>query len=327
MRTVFRPLWALALLAVAPFALAQPTPVAPANSQPVRIVVPYYATDYEDSLARIVFGQPDKTARRPYVIANLPGDNAHFGAEVVAKSRPDGQTLLFAPMVDYAAAVSQYSKMHYDLLAEFTPVTLVANAPHALVIHPALRITTIANVIALAKARPGQINWGSYGPTSLSRLEMEMFAQLGGIKVDGEPANNRSVGISELLSGNSALLFDSIGTVLPYSQSGKLRVLAVASAKRSPALPQVPTVAESGVREFEADYWYCILAPEGVDPATIKIFNEDLSRAVNSDEARKRLLSYGIEARASTPAELAKIMHSEVAKWAKVIKQAGIAPN
>ena len=290
MSTVFRSLWALALLAVAPIAPAQPSTVAPAIAQPVRIVVPYYNTDFDDSVARIVIDQLGLTARRPFAIQNRPGDNAHYGAEVVAKARSDGLTLLFAPLVHYAAAVNQYSRLYYDLLAEFTPVTLIGNAPHALVVHPALRMTTVANVIALAKARPGQINWGSYGAASLSRLEMEMFTQLSGIKIDSEPVNDRRVGISELLSGNSALLFDSIATVLPLSQSGRLRVLAVAGAKRSPALPQVPTVAESGVRGFEADYWYCILAPEGVDSAMVKSLNEDFSRAVSSDEVRKRLL-------------------------------------
>lgn len=315
-------LWigALALL-TAVFA----APALPADTtRPVRIVVPFLGGELFDSVTRIVVDKLNVSRGQPYVIENHPGDDSHFAAELVAKAQPDGYTLLFAPVVHYAAAASLRVKLHYDLLADFTPVTLIANAPHVLVAHPAVPAKSIAAVLAFEKAKPGQMKWASRGKTSLSQLELEMFSGLSGITINSTPFSDSGAAPPELLVGNVDILFDSITATLPHIKSGRLRAIAVAGSKRSPALRGLPTVAEAGIRGFEADHWYGILAPEGVDMSVAGRLNDVFARAVSASDVRERLMSYGIETRSSTPAQLAKIMRDEVAKWAKVIKASGI---
>lgn len=306
---------------------ATSAPAATTMAQPVRVIVPFLGGTLTDRVARIVVNKLDAAARRPFVVENRPGDDGHFGAEVAAKARPDGYTLLFAPIVNYAAAAALHTTPHFDLLADFTPVTLVANAPHVLVSHPSLPLKTVDQIVALAKSKPGQIRWASHGKISLSQLEMEMFRNLTGIRTDSLPFKNSSDALPELLTGNVDLLFDSIAATLPHIKSGKLHGIALAGAKRSPALPRLPTVAEAGVKEFEADYWYGILAPEGVDKSDVSRLNDDFAQAINTGDVRDRLLFYGVETRSSSPGEVAKIMREEIAKWAKVIKNAGIKPE
>jgi tripartite-type tricarboxylate transporter receptor subunit TctC len=260
-------------------------------------------------------------ARRPLVVENRPGDIGHHGAEVVARARPDGQMLLFAPVSHYAAAANLYRDLHFDLLADFAPVTLVAYAPQTLVAHPSLPVKSAADLITISKAQPGQIIWASNGENLLSRLQLDMFSNLSGMKVDRIAFDNSGAALSELLTGRVALMFESIVTTLPHIRSGKLRAIAVSGAERSSALPQVPTMAQAGVKGFEANYWYGILAPEGTDQTIVQQLHDDFAKAVNTEAVRKRLLSYGIEAGASSPAEFAKIMRAEVATWAKVMAQ------
>jgi tripartite-type tricarboxylate transporter receptor subunit TctC len=300
-------------------------PALPADTtRPVRIIVPFLGGELFDGVARIVIKKLGVSAGLPFVIENHPGDGSHFAAELVAKAQPDGYTLLFAPIAHYAVAASLPAKLHYDLLADFTPVTLIANAPHVLVAHPSLPVKSVAAVTAVVKAGPGQIKWASHGKTSLSHLELEMFRSLSGIKISSTPLSDSGAALRELLVGNVDLLFDGITATLPHIKAGRLRAIAVAGSKRSPALRELPTVAEGGIRGFEADYWYGILAPEGVDMSAIGRLNDDFSKAVNAGDVRESLMSYGIETRSSTPAQLATIMRDEVAKWAKVIKASEI---
>lgn len=315
----------LSICALALLTTVIAAPALPAETtRPVRIIVPFLGGDLFDSAARIVIKKLGVSAGLPFVIENHPGDDSHFAAELAAKAQPDGYTLLFAPIVHYAVAASLPAKLHYDLLADFTPVTLIANAPHVLVAHPSLPVKSVAAVIAIVKASPGQIKWASHGKTSLSQLELEMFRSLSGIKINSTPLSDSGAALPELLVGNVDLLFDNITATLPHIQAGRLRAIAVAGTKRSPALRELPTVAEAGIRGFEADHWYGILAPEGVDMSAVGKLNDDFSKAVNTGDVRERLMSYGIETRSSTPAELAKIMRDEVAKWAKVVKASGI---
>ncbi len=318
-------LCAIALLAAAHVASAQPNGDRGAGNAPAaRVIVPFLQSGIADSVARIVVNQINATAAERYAVENHPGDDGHFGAELVAKAKPEGHTLLFAPIVSLAAAVSLRARLHYDLLADFAPVTLVANLPHVLLVHPSVPAKTVADVIAIAKARPGQLKWAAHGNSSLSQLELEMFRNLSGVRVTARPYVVSSAALPELVGGNVDLLFDNIAAAQPYLQSGKLRGIAVAGSRRSPALPQLPTVAEAGVRNFAADYWYAMLAPDGTSQAAIEHIQRDFAGALAAADVKDRLLHYGIEPRASTPGELAQIMRSEIAKWAQVISRAGL---
>ncbi len=291
----------------------------------MRIVVPFLANGIADSIARIAVGNAQKASKTAYAVENRPGDEGHFGAEVVSKAEPDGQVLLFAPVTVYAAAASHAAKLHYDLAADFTPVTLVANAPHVLVIHPSLPAKSVRELIALAKSNPARLRWAAHSRTSLSMLELELFRSLSGVRVNAIPYTNSAAVMPDLLSGNAEIAFDTIAAALPHLKAGKLRAIAVASSQRSPALRDTPTIAEAGVPGFEANYWYGLLLPEGAAKAVVDRLNEELVRGINAADTRERLLLHGIEARASTPAELGKIVRDEITKWAGVSKSAAAA--
>ncbi len=301
-------------------AQAQPYP-----SRVVRIIVPFPGDDLTDRAARLVAGKLGENSGHRFAVENNPGDNGHFGAEIVAKASPDGYTLLYAPIANYAAAASLRARLHYDLLADFAPVTLIANAPQLLVAHPSLPVKSVATLIALAKARPGQLKWASHGSASLSQLELEMFRVLSGISISRTPFDDRSAALPALLVGDADLLFDSLSATLPHIRAGRLRALAAAGARRARALPDLPTVAAAGVKGFEADHWYAILAPEGTEDAVVSRLNGYFSKAAG--DIGERLLSLGLEAGRSTPAELATLMRDNVAKWARVIKASGMRPD
>jgi len=313
-------IFAAVILAMAGAAAqAQPQP-----SRPVRIIVPFLGGDLADQVARIVVRKLDETSGRAFAAANNPGDNGHFGAEIAAKARPDGYTLLFAPLATYAAATGLRARLHYDLLDDFTPVTLIANSPQLLVAHPSLPVKSIATLMALAKARPGQIRWASHGNASLSRLELEMFILLSNVNVNGILFRDGSAALPSLLVGDAGLLFDSLVATLPHIKTGRLRAIAAAGSKRTRLLPELPTMAAAGIKGFESDHWYAILAPEGVDAPAVSRLNDEFGKAIAAGDVSERLLSLGFETRRSTPAELAAILRNDVAKWAKVIKASGI---
>lgn len=293
----------------------------------MRIIVPYPGDDLEDRAARIVVRKLADTSGHAFAVDNNPGDNGHFGAEIVAKALPDGYTLLFAPLANYAAAASLRARLHYDLLADFTPVTLIANAPQLLVVHPSLPVKSVAALIALAKARPGQIRWASHGSASLSQLELEMLRGLSSIRVNSVPFAERRAALPALLVGDAELLFDSLAATLSHIKAGTLRAIAVAGSKRARALPELPTVAAAGIKGFESDHGYALLAPEGTELTVISRLNADFSRAIGASDVGERLLSLGFETLRSTPAELAAIMRDDVAKWARVIKAAKMRPD
>ena len=292
--------------------------------QPVRIIVPFLGDELADRVARIVVRNLDGKSGGAFTVENNPGDNSHFGAELVAKAHPDGYTLLFAPLATYTAAASLRARLHYDLLADFTPVTLLANSPQLLVAHPSLPVKSVAMLLTLAKARPGQIRWASHGNASLSRLELEMFKGLSGINVIRVLYHDGSVALPSLLVGDAELLFDSMAATLPHIKAGKLRAIATAGSQRARLLPELPTLAAAGIMGFESDHWYAILAPDGVEMPVVNRLNGDFSKAIGAGNVGERLLSLGFEARRSTPAELAAILRNDVAKWAGVAKAAGI---
>ncbi len=293
------------------------------SSRPVRIIVPFLGDDPADRVVRIVVKKLDEKSAYPFAVENNPGDNGHFGAEIVAKARPDGYTLLFAPIASYAAAAGLRARLHYDLLVDFTPVTLIASAPQLLVVHPSLPVKSVATLIALAKAKSGQIRWASHGNASLSQLELEMFSALSGISVNRIAFNDSSAALPTLVVGDVEVLFDSLAATLPYIKAGRLRALAAAGSKRARALPELPTMPEAGIKGFKSDHWYAMLAPEDTETPVVSRLNAEFGTAVDAGDVSEHLFALGFETRRSTPAELAAIMRGNVAQWATVIKASG----
>ena len=314
------PCCALVLLSAALSAAAQPVLPAATPVEPVRIVVPYVNGDVEDVLAREIFATPDKSARRPFLVDNRPGGTGHHGAEVVARAKPDGSVVLFAPFSYYAAEAVLY-QLHYDPVADFTPVTLAANAPQLLFAHPSLPVKSVGELIAFAKAQPGQVKWGWHNQNAFTELQTDMFWAMTGIKVGRTSHSDANSVMLELLGGRIELTFDGIVGTLSLIKSGKLRPLAVSGSRRAAAQPDVPTIAQSGIKGYEADYWYALLAPEGTDLRTVSELREDFSRRISTDDVKKRLLSHGVETAGNLSADLATIMRAESAKWAKVFAQ------
>ncbi len=315
-------------LVFAALILAMPGALAQAQSQPpqpVRIIVPFLGGDLADQAARIVVGKLGTKPGRVFAVENNPGDNGHFGAEIVAKSHPDGYTLLFAPLATYAAASGRRARLHYDLLADFTPVTLIANMPQLLLTHPSLPVKSVAMLVALAKARPAEIRWASHGNASLSRLEREMFVLLSGVSINPPSFREGSAALTALMVGDADLLFDSLAATMPHIRAGRLRAVAAAGSTRTRALPELPTVAAAGVKGFESDHWYALLAPADVELRIVSSVNDEFGKAVDADGVSERLLSLGFETRRSTPAALAAIVRGDIAKWEKVIRASGIA--
>jgi tripartite-type tricarboxylate transporter receptor subunit TctC len=292
------------------------------QSAPVRVVVPFFQGDFEDLFARMVVTQVELSARRPLVVENRPGDEAHFGAEVVARAKPDGSTLLFAPVVHYAAAAALYSGLHFNLVSDFTPIALVANAPQVLAAHPSLPVKSVGELIVLAKAQPTQLKWGAHDDNLVSRLQLDMFGNASGLKLETVRHKNVEIAYSELLAGRVALMFDSVVATLAHVKAGRLRALAVTGAQRAAVLPQTPTMAQAGVKGYEADYWYGILAPDSVDRPTVTRLQGDFTKALGVDDLRKRLLAHGIESSNGSAEELVKILRTETAKWPDVRSEA-----
>lgn len=319
MNTLLRCL-CMTLLAVTPLgALAQTYP-----TKPVRVVVPFPPAGASDILARVVSQKLSETMGRQFIVDNRPGAGANIGANIASKAPPDGYTLLLGAVTNHAVSMGLYSKLPYDLEKDLAPVALLANVQHMLVAHPSLPVKSVRDVVALAKARPGQLNWASQGNGTLSHLEMELFRSLAGIDVTHIPYKGSAEAMPNLLAGQVVLFFDAIPASLPHVKSGRLRAIAVAATKRSAALPDIATVAESGLKGFEANNWFGIMAPKGMPDEIVAKLNAEIVKAVNAPDVKEKMYAQGAEMIAGSPAELGKVVHAEVVKWAKVIKDAGV---
>ena len=312
--------WALGT-SLALFAALAPAQTYP--TKPIRIVVPFPPGGATDLLARDVAQKLTEVWAQPVIVDNRPGAGGNIGSELVAKATPDGYTLEMGTVGTHAINASLYAKMPYDHVKDFVPVILVAGVPNVLVVNPTVPVNSVAELIAYAKANPGKLNFASSGSGTSIHLSGELFKVMAGVQMTHIPYKGSAPALQDLLGGQVQLMFDNLPPSLPQIRAGKLRALAVTSAARAPLLPEVPTIAESGLPGFEASSWFGILAPAGTPPAIVAKLNAEIAKWLATPEARDKLSKQGAAAAGGTPEDFAKHIAAETAKWAKVVKESG----
>ena len=300
--------------------LAQPAYPAKA----IRMVVPFPPGGTTDILARVAGQKITEATGQTVIVDNRAGAGGNIGTEMVAKAPPDGYTLLADPGSTLTINPSLFSKLPFDTLKDFAPVTIIAAVPNLLVVHPSLPVRNVKELIALAKARPGQLNYASTGAGQSTHLSMELFKFAAGIDMTHIPYKGSSPALVDLLAGQVPLMFDNMPSSLPHVQANKLRALAVSTLKRSPALPALPTVAESGLPGFEVSVWFGVLAPAGTPRDIVTRLNSIIVKALASADTRERLAGQGAEPIGNTPEEFTAQMQRDLVKWAQVVKNANI---
>ncbi len=300
-------------------ALAQP--VYPAKA--IRYVVPFPAGGPLDIVARTIGQELSKTWGQPVIIDNRPGAGGNIGAEMVAKSPADGYTILMGAVSTHAINVTLYSTLAYDPVRDFAPVTLITSVPNVLVLHPSLPAKNVLELIALAKARPGQLNFASGSTGSAGHLAGELFKTMAGVDMVHIPYKGAAPAVVDLLAGHVSLMFDNMSSALPNINAARVRALAVTTLKRSPLLPQLPTISEAGLRGFDISTWFGIFAPAGTPPDIVAKLNAETVRILHTRDMKERLLVLGAEPVGNTPGEFAAFVTAEIRKYAKVVKASG----
>jgi len=309
----------LALALIAATAVAQGTAY---PAKPVRIVVPSSPGGGTDILARVLAQKLSESQGQQFVVENRPGAGQVIGIEAVARSAPDGYTLLMAASAIVINEVL-YAKPPYDTLRDFVPVTLGASLPNILVVHPALPVKSVRELIALAKARPGQLNYSSAGSGTSPHLSMELFRLMAGITLTHVPYKGTGPATVDLVAGQVQLSMPNVLTALPQIKGGKLRGLGVTSAKRATGLPDIPAIAET-LPGYEAIQWYGLLAPAGTPREIVNKVQAETARILVLPEVKARLAADGADAVGNRPEEFAAYIRTEIAKWGKVAKAGGI---
>jgi tripartite-type tricarboxylate transporter receptor subunit TctC len=315
--------WATAVLALA---WMETTAAQSYPARPIRVIVPQSAGGSTDLAARAVTQRLTDVLGQPVVVDNRPGAGSLIGTELVAKSPPDGHTLL-AVAASFTINPSLHAKLPFDPVRDFAPISRVCTLPHLLVVHPAVPVKSVKQLVALAKARPGQLNVATSGVATSTHMAAELFMYMTGTKMVAVPYKGGAPGNIALVSGQVELYFATISTSLPHVRNGKLRALAVTTAKRSVAAPDYPTVAQAGVPGYEHASWVGILAPAGTPPAVVAKLNGEIDRIVHQPDVREFFLRDGLEPDGGTAKEFATTIRAEVAKWQKVVKGAGIKPQ
>jgi tripartite-type tricarboxylate transporter receptor subunit TctC len=311
------------LLAVPPAPAAAQTSGQAWPTRPIRLIAPFPPAGAVDLVGRPIALRLQETLGQQILFENRPGAGGNIGAEAVAKAPADGYSLLMAAVTTHAISATLYQKLGYDLQKDLVPVSLAANSPHVLIAHPSLPVKNVQDLIVLARARPGQLSWASQGNGTLSHLEQELLRSMAKIDAVHVPYKGSAPALADLFGGQVVLLFDSVPAVLHHIRNGKLRALAVATSRRSNVLPDVPTVAESGLKGYAAENWFGMMAPAGVSKEIVTRLNGEIVKALAQPELRKRLMDIGFEPRSSTPEEMRAIIASEIALWAKVIRDSG----
>ena len=319
----------LRLCFIAPLACAFFSPAAAQNvaqdypNRPVRWIVPFAPSGPTDIMSRAVAEKLSQRLGQQVVVDNRPGAGGNIGAEVVAKSAPDGYTLMIGHVGTHAINLALYPKVGFDPVRDFTPITLIATLPLALVVHPSVPAKDVKELIAYARAHPGQLNFASAGNGGPTHLTGELLKTSAGIAIVHVPYKGNAAALLDLVAGRVQMMFSNMLTSMPHVRAGKLRAVGISSAKRSPQAPELPTVAESGLPGFESVPWYGVLGPAGMPRALVAKLNAEISRALSAPDMRERFVAQGIDLQSSTPDEFAALIKSEIVKWRKVVREAG----
>jgi tripartite-type tricarboxylate transporter receptor subunit TctC len=303
------------------------TPPVLAQDKPIRIVVPFAAGGPTDVLARVLAPKLAASLKRTVIVDNKVGATGSIGATFVAKSAPDGDTLLLGTSSIMAASPNLTANLTYDPVNDFVPISLVATIENILVVHPSVPAKTVKELVAYAKANPNKLSYASSGIGSTYHLGAELFGSQTGIEWTHVPYKGAAPAIQDVLAGHVQVMFDNTSSAIPNVKSGRLKALGVASLKRYPTLPELPTIAEEGVAGYETTIWLGLFAPAKTPLAMVQKLNKEVQDAVNSAEYKDKLVALDIQPRLSSSQELANFLKADLGKWAKVVKDAGIKPE
>lgn len=299
-------------------ALAQDYPV-----KPIRFIAPNLPGGPTDILARTLGQKLSVSMGQPVIVENRAGASGIIGTEAAAKSPPDGYTLLSGNNATFGANVSLFRKLPYDPIKDFSPIVLVARQPNILVVHPSLPVKSVKELIALAKARPGQLNYASTGMGAAANLSAQLFKNMTGTHMVNISYKSAAPALTDLVAGQTQLMFATALSVMPHIRANRVRALGVTTATRMRAMPELPTIAEAGVPGFEATTWHGVLVPAGTPAPVIEKLNAEINRALQLLDVRERLAALGAEIIGGTPKEFSDHIRREIPKWAKVIKESG----
>ncbi|MCX7135838.1 MAG: tripartite tricarboxylate transporter substrate binding protein, partial [Proteobacteria bacterium] len=292
-----------------------------------RYVVPFPAGGPLDIVARAIGQELNKSWGQPVVIDNRPGAGGNIGADLVAKAPADGYTILMGAVSTHAINVTLYNKLPYDPIRDFAPVTLITSVPNVLVVHPSVPANNVKELIALAKSRPGQLNFASGSTGSAGHLAGELFNSMAGVRMTHIPYKGAAPAVVDLMAGHVSLMFDNMSSALPNIKATRVRALAVTTLKRSPLLPQLPTISDAGLRGFDIATWFGIFAPAGAPPDIVARLNGEIVRILHTPEMKERLALLGAEPIGNKPDEFAAFVRAEIPKYAKVIQASGASAD
>ena len=292
-------------------------------AKPIRLVVPFPAGGSLDVVARAIGQKLTEAWSQPVVIDNRPGAGGNIGADLVAKAAPDGYTILEGALSTHAVNVSLYSRMPYDPVRDFAPITLVAVTPNVLVVNPSLPVNSVKELIAYAKANPGKLSFGSGSNGSAGHLAGELFKIEAGVDMTHVPYKGGAPAMQDLLAGQTQLMFDNLANSMQQVRAGKLKALAVTTAQRSTLVPELPTLSEAGLPGFDISTWWGFMAPAGTSKEIIAKWNAEVTRILETPEMKAFFAQQGAEARPTSPEAFGEMIRSEIAKYAKIVKASG----
>ena len=312
-------LFLAAALTAAPAALAQTYP-----TKTVRMIVAFPPGGTTDILARATAQKLTEAFGQQVVIDNRPGAGGNIGTELVARSPADGYTLLASPGSTLTSNPAVYAKVPFDTVRDFAPVTIIAEVPNVLIVHPSLPVKTVKELIALAKTRPGQLAYASTGAGQSTHLSAELFKQMARVDMIHVPYKGSAPALTDMVAGQVTVMFDNMPSCLPFVKAGRLKAIAVTSTKRSPTTPELPTVAEAALPGFDVTVWFSVLAPANTPRDIVARLNGEIVKALKAPDMRERLSQQGAEPVGNTPEEFAGVIKRDLAKWSKLVKDANI---
>ncbi len=292
--------------------------------QTIRIIVTFTPGGAPDILARILAESWQQSLGVPVLVENRPGFGGNIGADLVARSDPDGYTLLIGTVGIHAINAALYEKMTFDPIKDFTPISFLASTPNVLIVNKQLGVNNLHELIDLAKAKPNQLTFGSSGVGTSLHMSGELLKDMTGVQIRHIPYKGRAQSLPDLVSGRISLLFDNLSSSLPLIKAGEVQALGVTTLKRSPAAPEIPTLAEQGLPGFEAVSWFSLMAPANLSPAIQNRLNQLTRNTLNQPDIKNRLLANGLDPAPGTPKDLAKLIASESNKWGRVVQKAGV---